>query len=493
MKKIKYVFYFAALLVSYVSCSSDDPAADPELEVVKTEFAFGEEASKQPLTIQTNVDWNLSSSASWCTLSKTSGKAGTVQVEISVTANTALFKRTGTITVRTASHTETIAINQAGLTHAIAANNAGMSSNAITLAKKIHLGWNLGNTLEAMSKVNGVYVGSETVWGNAKATEAFIKAVKAAGFNAIRIPCAWDVYVEDRNTYKIKDSWMTRVKEVVNYCVNNDMYAILNVHWDGGWLENNPTYAKQTVVNQEQEALWKQIAVAFRDYDEHLLFAGTNEVHVDYNTPSKENIAVQWSFNQTFVDAVRATGGRNAYRNLVVQTYNTNIALGVSDMKIPTDPATNRLMVEVHYYDPYDFVLNDEKENPGTGKYFWGEPYKSYGIDNWGQEDYMKQQLANVKKAFVDKGYPVILGEFGAIRRLSLTGNILQKHLESRAYYAKTLVATAKQNGLLPFYWDPGYTGDLSSGIFNRTTGEAVDKLVLDALVTAAAENNYPF
>src|SRR5690606_14500704 len=150
---------------------------------------------------------------------------------------------------------------------------------------------------------------------------------------------------------------LERVKEVVDYCVDNNMYVVLNIHWDGGWLEENPTSSAQAAVNLKQKALWEQIAVYFRDYDEHLIFAGTNEVHADYGTPTNEHITVQLSYNQTFVNAVRSTGGRNAYRNLAVQSYNTNIQQAVNYLVMPQDVATKRLMAEVHYYDPFDFTL----------------------------------------------------------------------------------------------------------------------------------------
>jgi endoglucanase len=132
------------------------------------------------------------------------------------------------------------------------------------------------------------------------------------------------------------------------------MYVIINAHWDGGWLENNPTFAKQDEVNAKQKAIWEQIGDYFRDYDEHLLFAGTNEVHSDTN-PTAENLEVQRSFNQTFVDAIRSTGGKNSFRNIIIQSYSTNIDYAVNNLVVSTDSTDNRVMVEVHYYDPWDF------------------------------------------------------------------------------------------------------------------------------------------
>src|SRR5689334_7183050 len=146
-------------------------------------------------------------------------------------------------------------------------DSAGMSSTAGQLAAKMNIGWNLGNTLEA--------IGGETAWGNPKVTDALIKEIKKSGFNAVRIPCSWDQYA-DQSTGKIKAAWLSRVKEVIQYCIDNDMYVILNIHWDGGWLENNCTQEKKDAVNAKQKAYWEQIATSLRDFDEHLIFASAN-------------------------------------------------------------------------------------------------------------------------------------------------------------------------------------------------------------------------
>ena len=156
--------------------------------------------------------------------------------------------------------------------------------------------------------------------------------MQAAGFNAVRIPAAWDCHA-NQTTQDIDAAWMARVKQVVDYAIGQNMYVILNIHWDGGWLEEHPLFSYQTAVNQKQRAFWTQIATTFRDYNERLLFAGTNEVHADYGTPTTEHITVQQSYNQTFVNAVRATGGNNASRTLVVQTYNTNVWHGLNSSR----------------------------------------------------------------------------------------------------------------------------------------------------------------
>lgn len=361
------------------------------------------------------------------------------------------------------------------------ADKTGMASDAPALAAKLKLGWNLGNSLEVP--------GGETGWGNPATTKKLIDAVKAAGFTTVRIPCAWSSYVEGISTSNIRQSWLARVKEVVDYCVDNNMYAIINIHWDGGWLEENPQYVTQTTVLKKEKAIWEQIATYFRDYDEHLLFAGTNEVHnTDYSNPTAENLAVQASFNQTFVDAVRSTGGRNAWRNLIVQSFNTSIEHAIAHLKMPTDPTTGRLMAEVHYYDPYEYALMEKNESWATVKYFWGKEggFDQYGeVSNWGQEDYVREQFGKMKSNFVDKGIPVIIGEYGATYRV-VSDAELQKQVEaSRNYYFGYVTKTALANDIVPIYWDNGSTGANGCGLFDRATGKQVHADAIQAIVTA--------
>lgn len=487
MKNMLYHIFICVLHLGLFACSGSDetiveePKVTEELEVIEERLTFTKDGGQLSYTIKSNVRWTIESSAPWCTTELNEGQPGNKQILVTTAPNTDTEPRTATLTVKAGNLKRTTEVVQAGSAISMPADKTGMESDAPTLAKKIKLGWNLGNAMEVP--------GSETNWGNPKTTQAMIDMVKAAGFNAVRIPCAWDSYIEDPATQKIKSAWLARVKEVVSYCVNNDMYAILNIHWDGGWLEANPTYAKQEEVNAKQKALWEQIAVYMRDFDEHLLFAGTNEVHANYNTPTKENIEVQLSYNQTFVDAVRSTGGRNSYRNLIVQAYNTNIDYAVQYLTPATDPTPNRMMVEVHYYDPYDFCLKSDSDN----KFLWGKDHKgSANVDNWGQEDHVLTVFGKMKTNFIDKGYPVILGEYCATRRSSLTGNDLTRHLAARAYYHEYVTTQAKNHGLVPFYWDNGGTGNHASGIFNRAALQVADQATVDALVRGRDAGVYP-
>ncbi|MBI9059821.1 MAG: cellulase family glycosylhydrolase [Labilibaculum sp.] len=434
-------------------------------------FSLDADAQEISIEFQTSGTVEIAIDGDWITKKEVKSIVDGSQT-FTISANESSIAREGSITFTLDDITEIATVNQEGVDVSIPADNTGVESNAMTLAGKMIAGWNIGNSMEVP--------GGETGWGNPVVSKQLIDGVKAAGFNAIRIPCAWDGYITDQEVFKVSDIWFARVKEVVDYCYENEMYAILNIHWDGGWLENNPTSDKQEEVNKEQYALWQQIAVYFRDYDERLLFAGTNEVHADYGTPSTENITVQQSFNQSFVDAVRSTGGKNAYRNLVVQTYNTNIAHGVNFHEMPTDEVADRLMLEVHYYDPWDFCGQEES----GFKTQWGNGYTD--VSSYGQEDDLNEQFGSMKTNYSDKGIPVILGEYGAMLRADLTGDALTTHIESRNYYLKTVTHVAKANGMIPFIWDNGATGNNSFGLFDRSTGNEVHSDAIDAIIEGA-------
>lgn len=500
IKSLSNQLIFAILGVAFfgiLSCSSDSGSTPEVKPVVKTltvdvsSIEFLTAGNSSGINITTNVDaWSISSSdTSWIQLSKTSGVAGSTSVSITASANTGTTARSATITVSSAQATSVqIAVTQPAPvvvlpvtypsynTNPIAADATGMSSSAVQLAAKIKLGWNIGNTLEA--------TGGETAWGNPKVTKTLIDLVKANGFNAIRIPCSWNQNMANTTTAQLKTEWLARVKEVVQYCVDNDMYVLVNIHWDGGWLENNCTEAKKAENNAKQKAFWEQIATSLRDFDEHLLFASANEPNVDDAT----QMAVLNSYHQTFIDAVRSTGGKNANRTLVVQGPSTDIdKTNKLMLTLPTDKVANRMMVEVHYYTPWTFCGLEKDETWGKMAYYWGANYHSTTDSGrnatFGEEADLDKLFKSMKAQFVDKGIPVVLGEFGAIRRSNLTGNDLALHLDSRAYFLKTVVKQAKVYGLLPFYWDAGNLGVNTMSLFNRTNNTIYDQQALTGLL----------
>lgn len=492
-KKYPFIFLLCLAFWSVVACSSDSDTPEEVKPVGKTlttsinKIDFVASGNAVSVTVTTDAKtWTIASNAVWVKLSKTSGMNGTSLVAITALENTTTLARTAIVTISSNEAASVqISISQAagtgttgGLypsynTNPIADDATGMGSTAVQLAAKMKLGWNIGNTLEAS--------GSETTWGNPKVTKALIDLVKANGFNAIRIPCTWNQYA-NATTAKINATWLARVKEVVQYCVDNDMYVIVNIHWDGGWLEENCTEAKKEANNAKQKAFWEQIATELRGFDEHLLFASANEPHVADAT----EMAVLNSYHQTFIDAVRSTGGKNAFRTLIVQGPATDIDKTNKLMtSLPTDKVANRMMAEVHYYTPYQFCLMDKDATWGKMFYYWGANYHSTTDtahnSDWGEEADLDALFLSMKTKFVSKGIPVILGEFGAIRR-DLSGDDLTLHLNSRAYFLKYVVKQAKANGLIPFYWDAGNMGVNTMSLFNRTNNTVYDQQALTAL-----------
>lgn len=360
-------------------------------------------------------------------------------------------------------------------TDPLAPDATGMDITAVQIASRIKLGINLGNTMEA--------IGGETAWGNPLITEAQVQFLKDSGYDAIRLPVSWDQYA-NQETAEISAVWLGRVKQVVQYAVDNDLYVIVNIHWDGGWLENNVTPDKQEANNAKQKAFWEQIATHLRDFDEHLLFAGTNEP----NAHDEEQMTVLDTYHQTFVDAVRSTGGKNANRVLVLQGPATDIEETDEYWnEMPSDSVVDKLMMEVHFYSPFNFALMEQDEEWGNQFYYWGEGFHSTTDTahnpTWGEEAFVDEVFTLMKTKFVDQGIPVVLGEFGAMRRDTLTGDDLALHLASRAYYYRYVTERANTTGLLPFVWDTG-------GLFNRNTLAITDQPVWDGLLLGAGKTS---
>lgn len=475
---MKHITLLLFIAFSLISCELQDTY----LNVSAESFTFEQEGGSQNLVYSTNArTHSVFSDADWIEFASMARVGDTLMVQVKALANPGTEVRNATITVLAGNEEPVlIPVTQLGgmypsyNTSPIPPDASGMSSTAVQLAAKIDLGWNMGNSLEA--------IGGETAWGNPKISKALIDLVKASGFNAVRLPCSWHQHMQTPATALLKPLWLDRVKEVIQYCVDNDMYVLLNIHWDGGWLENNVTVDKQAANNAKLKAFWEQIATHLRDFDEHLLFAGGNEP----NAHDAVQMAVLDSYHQTFVDAVRSTGGRNAYRTLVVQGPSTDIETTNKFMKkMPADAVADRLMVEVHYYTPWNFCGLTEDASWGKMFYYWGKDYRSTTDTernaSWGEEATVKTNFALMKTQFVDKGIPVVLGEYSATRRVNLTGDALDLHLASRAYYSGYVTRQAKAYGLLPFYWDNGGLAD-GCGIFDRHALSVFDQAVLEEL-----------
>jgi endoglucanase len=345
------------------------------------------------------------------------------------------------------------------------------------------VGWNLGNQFECSAPGQdgeSMQIGmadnsikAETAWGNPVVTKKVIKAVKEAGFNAVRIPVRWQCHITNAAAMSIDKAWMARIKEVVGWCLQNDLKVIINTHHDK-WLEGRPTNQYKEENNQKLALLWLNIASEFANYDYRVAFAGTNEVHIrdNWGKPTAENLAVQNSYNQTFIDVVRATGGNNAKRHLIVQTYVCNPDFGLynGDFIIPTDEENGGLdyvSVEFHYYTPYDYA--------GECKYnYWGEPYKDKGEASPSDEKTMTEFMDRVINTWANKGLGIVMGEWGVSDRQK-AGQTDLIH-ENMTYYCSFLVSEAKKRGISTFIWDNNSFGSGMEkfGIFDRNSGMKV-------------------
>lgn len=401
------------------------------------------------------------------------------KVYVKVAANYRAEAREGSVTIALDSddtQSVTVAIKQAAT-----ASTGQCDETAFQTAANISMAINIGNTLEA--------IGGETAWGAAKINADYIRSIRESGFDAVRLPVAWYNH-SDKNTLKIDESWMNRVDEVVQLCIANGLYVFMNIHWDEGWMELNiDSYSPD--VDRIQRELWTQIADRFKDYDKHLVFCGANEAGQD----TQASADALKAYMQTFIDVVRASGSNNANRVLVVQSPGTDIDRAVKYCagNLPKDKVADRMMLEVHCYDPSDFtILQNDGEWGANSKvrYFWGQDYHT-GTDRdctWGEENHIDTQMQKLKTNFVDNGIPVIIGEFGCGRRRSFEATIDEaKHRASRCYYHSYIVKSAKTNGAVPFLWDT------PNEMFNRQTGAVIDPDNLAAIQQGAANGKYPY
>ena len=404
----------------------------------------------------------------------------------------------------------------------LAAASAFALPKATEIYPQMGLGWNLGNTMEVPS--------DPTAWGNIVPTAEIINGVKAAGFTTLRIPCAWDSHA---NNGTIDANWLATVKSVVDMAIANGMYVMLNSHWDNGWLEDevfsgshvdrngNQTTTDSSAVRKKQESYWKQIADYFKDYDEHLIFASANEPGVnDHRGGSaaegytdngqlaftKERMVILKRLHEACLRSVRASGGNNATRTVIVQTPRTEIdkyPLLAEDY--PEDPAgKGYTMAEVHFY-PYQFSLMTEDADWGKTFWYWedkttGASDRTCSGTSLGSKQSIDKQFSKLQTTFVDEGIPVVLGEMGANKRYSLKGTAnfdLTTHLEAIAAWYGYTVASAKSHGIVPVIWDTAFEGNDENkdhmtiirrqATYGSNLGAVVDELTMNAIKTQFA------
>ena len=362
------------------------------------------------------------------------------------------------------------------------ASAAELSGNTATeLVSFIGTGWNLGNTLDATGGGNSLY--SETSWGNPKTTKAMIDAVKKQGFNTVRVPVSWGNHTTGNN-FTIDSKWLARVKEVVDYCIDNDMYVILNIHHDTSTQYYYPSSKYKTQSVKFVKSIWTQVAKYFKDYDQHLVFETLNEprlvgtgdewwFNVNYpNDNVRDSISVINTLNQTAVDTIRAAGGKNTDRCIMVPGYGASIdGCTTSTFKLPNDSTPNRLIVSVHAYTPYNFALNAN----GTAEF--KNNLKS-------EVDYL---YSTIKSHFIDKGIPAIIGETSASNK-----NNASERLKWAQYY----MGKSAEYGVPCMLWDNnvfnGSDKGECHGHLNRSTLKWYDKAFVDAVIKYGKQAESP-
>ena len=336
--------------------------------------------------------------------------------------------------------------------------------SAQEIVKAMNVGWNLGNTLDSIGAGNSV--SAETRWGNPKTSQAIIDAVAEQGFNTIRIPVTWAEHLGPAPDYKIDEKWMERVAEVVDYCINDNLFVILDTHHETDfWMVIDGETDREGLC-AELAAIWKQIAERFKDYSDLLIFEGMNE-------PRTKGSEHEWdggtynerktvdAMNLAFVDAVRSTGGNNAERCLIMCPYGHNSSYySFTTMTIPDD---GHIIVAVHAYTPYNFTYDA----------------KDWGYSDWdsskGEE--IRTMATNLNIKFILAGIPVIITEFGSVNKNN-TQDVVNWITDYMGYMNKV--------GVKCCWWDNGqYTSNGENfGILNRRTLEWFNKDIADALIS---------
>ena len=364
---------------------------------------------------------------------------------------------------------------------------------ALELSKLMGNGINLGNTMEAYGRpelgINADTSKYETFWGQPVTTEEMIAGMKSCGFDSIRIPVAWTNMMDYENgDYTIADAYLDRVDELITYAINNGMYVIINDHWDGSWwgMFGSATEETRETAFTMYTSMWTQLAERYHDYDESLIFESGNEelgnrlndtdICKDSGSLSEDECYEMTNrINQTFVDTVRATGGNNADRFLLIAGYNTNIAKTCDDrFKMPKDTIPDKLLVSVHYYDPWNYCGTDS----GT---------------QWGTHGEYETQNADLKKMtkFTEQGYGVIIGEYGVLAKDDGTLK------DSITAYTENLLDNCDRYNFVPMLWDTStfflrseltFSDDDLLALYTSRSYAAQEKTSEEELAAAATE-----
>ncbi len=356
---------------------------------------------------------------------------------------------------------------------ASAADSTMRDMTTMEIVTDMGIGINLGNTFESCGDWitqwgDGTPNAYETAWGSPTVTKELIQGYADAGFGVVRVPVAWSNMMADDGSYTIHPDYMARVQEVVDWILEEDLYVILNLHWDSGWLEKLPENPDMCM--EKYTVIWEQITEEFKDYGDHLMFESQNEElgwdslwnRYSSSTNGKaESYGYANEINQKFVDIVRASGGNNAERHLLISGYDTDITLTCDPLfEMPDDPA-NRCAVSVHYYTPAGFALLEEDAD-------WGKALSTWGTEADYQE--LNRLMDTLDARYASQGIPVIIGEYGCPTK--------NKEPESvRRFLTSVCEAALSRGGMCPVLWD------ITDLHYNRTTYKMTDSLLNEQLL----------
>ena len=345
------------------------------------------------------------------------------------------------------------------------------------LVDEMGLGINLGNALDATgSWINPSSISNyETAWGSPLITKEMIEGYAKAGYSSLRIPVTWSNMMINEENYRIHPDLLNRVESILNWTLDCGMVAIINVHHENEWVKKVPT---DNEAKKKFTSIWEQLCNRFGKYGDHLLFEPMNEIGYDEIwTPWKGGQAEKAKafgyvneLNQLFVDIVRKSGGNNAKRHLLVEIYNTGLEYAFDPLtKIPNDPAKH-LALTVHYYTPPLFAILGNGEDAG-----WG-----VGVPSWGTPQEFKELNDNMdllKKNCVDKGMPVIVGEY-ACSSQNRTQEVVR-------LFNVSVTEAIYSRGMCPMFWDVQ-----GAGQYDRTTSTFKDPVFLEQM--KAIPTKYP-
>lgn len=466
-----------SVLCVFFACTQE--SGNMSLSVDNPSLTFPAEGGRQTFYITSSEVVSLMPQDDWVAVKKGSIKDNKTTVDVTVSENPTESERTSRVSIAAGKERKYVEIKQAAGTI-----TGGDFSGALPAG--LGLGWNMGNHFDAYN--NGV--SAEDAWGNPKATQAAFFKVKEAGFSSVRIPVTWLGHIGGGPNYKISESWLDRVSEVVGYAERAGLYAIVNIHHDGAdsqfWLDIKNA-AKDPAVHErvlEQiTAMWKQIAEKFKDKGEFLIFEGFNEIHDggwgwgDNRKDGGKQYKCMNDWNQAFVDAVRSVGGCNSDRYLGVPAYCTNVDIALESFEMPEDSAEDRLMLAVHCYDPYLYTLEAQYSE-------WGHTADVSKKPNGNNESDLQSVFVKLYDNYVSKGVPVYMGEFGCVNRATEREQAFQQ------YYLRYYAKLAKTYGVPALIWDNGAAGagrerhafiDHGTGEFCSVGAEAAINALMDS------------